>query len=117
MQIASDIARCTLGDIAIAGAAILAGRWFSRRPFWPFTARFALVVVTVLTGFLLTVAIEWASIHLLARWSYAAKMPVLPYVHIGISPLLQWLIVPIVSLWLAFRSERSGSQPTQSANP
>ncbi|VVS95980.1 conserved hypothetical protein [Hoeflea sp. EC-HK425] len=39
-------------------------------------------------------------------------MPVLPYVHVGISPVLQWLIVPSVSLWLAFRAERSGSKPT-----
>ncbi|WP_163271133.1 hypothetical protein [Chelativorans alearense] len=79
-------------------------------------ARFAFVVATVLTGFLLTVVIEWVSIHVLARWSYDARMPVLPYVNVGISPLLQWLIVPIVSLWLAFRAELPGSRPIGPAN-
>tara|TARA_R110000787_G_scaffold82392_2_gene178046 strand:+ start:566 stop:1048 length:483 start_codon:yes stop_codon:yes gene_type:complete len=112
VQIVSDVAQCTLGDIAIAAAAIFAGWWLLRRSFWPPTARFAFAVTTVATGFLLTVVIEWASIHLLARWSYDARMPVLPYVHVGISPVLQWLIVPSVSLWLAFRAERSGSKPT-----
>ncbi|MFU0505252.1 hypothetical protein [Pseudaminobacter sp. NGMCC 1.201702] len=113
LEIVSDIAQCTLGDIAIAAAAIVAGSWFTRKPFWPLTAHSALAVVTVLTGFLLTVAIEWVSVHLLGRWSYDAKMLLLPYVNVGISPLLQWLIVPAAVLWLTLRLEGTGSRTTK----
>lgn len=34
-------------------------------------------------------------------WAYSSLMPMVPGLKIGLSPLLQWLIVPVVAWWLA----------------
>jgi hypothetical protein len=115
-QIASDIAQCTVGDVLIAGAAVFAGRWVSRRSSWAIGNHVVFAIATVLAGILLTVAIESASVHLLGRWVYDPEMPLLPIFLIGISPLLQWLIVPAAVLWLTFRAVRVGNTRIRGAN-
>jgi hypothetical protein len=37
-----------------------------------------------------------------ATWAYSPLMPILPFAGIGLSPLLQWLLLP----WLSFRLAR-----------
>ena len=37
----------------------------------------------------------------LGLWEYSAAMPLMPGVGVGISPLLQWLILPPLVLWFA----------------
>ena len=35
------------------------------------------------------------------RWSYAASMPLLPFFHVGWSPVLQMVTIPIGLAWLS----------------
>ena len=39
-------------------------------------------------------------------WRYSEAMPVIPGTTIGIVPLLMWIMVPLVTLWLARRMTR-----------
>jgi hypothetical protein len=63
--------------------------WFQR----PGVAGF-LVMLTA--GLVLAVLIEWVGVHVLARWEYTDKMPIIPWVGIGLVPIAQMLILPPV---------------------
>ncbi len=87
---------CTIGDAMIAffaiGAALMAGL------FLPCMRRFSrIALTTVLLGLVTTVAIEWLSVQS-GRWGYSGLMPVDPWLSIGLSPLLQWLVIPVVGV-------------------
>ena len=93
-------ARATAGDlvittIAFAAAALSGGRH------WPLLRRRLSPTLIFLTvGILLTVGFE---IHALStgRWAYDELMPQI--FGIGLSPLLQWIVVPLLCV-AAFRT-------------
>lgn len=97
---------CTLGDIALAFTSImipLSGAWIGAYRATPLRV----AVTTVLIGLALTGVIETVSVGWLQRWSYAPAMPIVPLIGIGLSPMLQWLIVPLaVFVILRRRIER-----------
>ena len=41
---------------------------------------------------------EWLNVHLFRSWGYDEAMPLIPWLHLGLTPLLQWVIVPPVVL-------------------
>jgi hypothetical protein len=45
-----------------------------------------------------TILSEWLNVEIRRSWSYTATMPVLPFLGTGLTPLLQWLIVPTLAL-------------------
>ncbi|WP_328586874.1 hypothetical protein [Tranquillimonas rosea] len=100
---------CTGGDILIAlstlvGALLLFGReWPADR----LAARWV-AIVTVLAGIGYTIFSEWLNVEVREAWDYTARMPTLPLVGTGLSPVLQWLIIPLLGFWWAakpFRKE------------
>lgn len=61
-------------------------------------------------GFAATAVIErWATA--IGRWTYSDSMPTIA--GIGVSPLLQWLVIPTLLLALA----RAASRPTEAQSP
>ena len=88
---------CTLGDAVIAFACALAAPLLARVLPWMRRAHRTEAVIVVL-GVLTTVAIEWISTRWLGRWAYRDLMPVDPLFGIGLSPLAQWIVVPLVAL-------------------
>ena len=104
-SIAFAIFHCTLGDVMIGSASLalalilgregLLARWRWRR----------IVGVMLLLGPGYTMFSEWLNTTLF-RWSYAEMMPTITLagVTLGVSPLLQWLVVPPLALHLARRS-------------
>jgi hypothetical protein len=56
-------------------------------------------------GVAVTAVIEWLATngHWLQTWTYAAGMPVVPGIGIGVLPLLQWVLLPPLILWFARR--------------
>jgi hypothetical protein len=103
--IAFSIVHCTLGDVLIGGLALMlslillrergAAHWRSGR----------VAALTVLLGAGYTVFSEWMNITILRSWTYSDRMPTLAFseVAVGVSPLLQWLFLPPLSLYLARR--------------
>ena len=96
-EIASAVLHCTAGDLVIASSALLAALALAGVEAWP-RARFAVVAATaVALGAAYTVYSEWAN---LARgaWAYSDAMPTLPPLGTGLSPLLQWMLLPPLGL-------------------
>ncbi|MEO7474389.1 MAG: hypothetical protein ABIY46_03555 [Gemmatimonadales bacterium] len=59
------------------------------------------LAIFLLAGLLITGALEWLNVYVWRRWTYAPAMPLV--LGIGLTPLLQWLLVPCLTVWLARR--------------
>jgi hypothetical protein len=51
----------------------------------------------------------WSEHTNLARgaWDYSDLMPLIPGAGIGLVPMIQWLLLPALSVWMAARLTRS----------
>lgn len=93
--------QATVGDVVIliisfwlASACVRYRSWLlkgERRP----------AGVLVAVGLAFTIAFEWFATGPLERWSYAETMPVVPGIGVGLTPILQWILLPPLVLWLA----------------
>jgi hypothetical protein len=95
-------AHCTLGDAGIALAASFASLALAAAA-GPLRRVLPLSVLIVLAGLLVTAVFEWASTEWLARWAYSDLMPTIPLLGLGLSPVLQWIIVPTLALLILRR--------------
>lgn len=108
-QIAFAVVHCTGGDVLIAGATLVAtllvlGRgWPTDQP-----AFRNVMIAAIVLGVGYTVFSEWLNVNVRRSWAYSAWMPQLPPLGTGLSPLLQWIVVPIVAFkWTSRRLVRS----------
>ena len=93
--------QATLGDVAIALVAYGAASAAARSAQWVLRPRSTSMAVYLCAGLGVTVAVEWVSVHRWGRWSYAGGMP--RVLGVGLAPLVQWVAVPLLTLWLARR--------------
>ena len=103
---AAAVAHCTGGDLLIAGACLLFALVVAGDVRWPKVGSRRVAVLTVVTGVGYTAYSEWMNTVVRASWAYADSMPVLPVVAIGLTPLLQWVVVPCTAFWLIRRHIR-----------
>lgn len=100
---AEGVRVCTiaaLGDVVIALAAYWSGALAARSRLWPL-GRSRLAFIGYLTvGLLLTIAYEFAATGPLGFWEYAPSQLRLPVLGTGLAPVLQWLLLPPLTLWL-----------------
>ncbi len=94
---------CTLGDVligtsALAIALLVTGAGSPRVWRWG-----AIAALTVAIGLGYTVFSEWLNTVVRDGWAYAATMPTVRVggLELGLSPLVQWLVVPPLALLLA----------------
>ena len=93
---------CTLGDVALTFiiyglvAVVLKDRYWIRN----FNFR-SFVIVLIMAGLVAFVA-EWVAVEL-NFWSYNDKMPIIPFLGIGLSPFLAILINPTLSFILTHK--------------
>lgn len=94
---------CTGGDVLIALASLMLALVIAGHNCWPQKGFRVVAVWTVVFGLAYTTYSEWLNVYWRESWAYADQMPVLPFTSfaIGLSPLLQWLIIPLASLWWA----------------
>lgn len=97
-SIAYAVIHCTLGDMFIGVVALLIAlvatraRGFER---WHW-ARIGMCTITL--GFTYTIFSEWLNTSMRMSWAYSEWMPLTPFISLGVSPLLQWLVVPTIAL-------------------
>jgi len=65
---------------------------------WPTERSGIVAAVAVTLGLAYTIYSEWRNVVVRGSWTYSRLMPVVPPLDTGLSPLLQWLIVPVVGL-------------------
>lgn len=93
-----SVLHCTAGDALIAAVTFLMAAAVTRRREWPRHAWRLGVPVLLTSGLAYTAASEWINVYRLQRWAYAPDMPVIG--GIGVTPLAQWLVVPLVAFWI-----------------
>ncbi|TGD41311.1 hypothetical protein EEB11_19030 [Pseudotabrizicola sediminis] len=93
----------TFGDVGFAMTAFWLASLAARRRDWIlWPARFP-AVIFVVVGIVLTVGFEYYYTNISLRWTYSDLMPLVPPFGTGLSPLLQWLVVPLLVVWLTRR--------------
>jgi len=70
---------------------------------WPPQNWVPMVVATLVFGIAITIYSEWLNTVIHKTWAYSDLMPILPLLGTGLSPLLQWVVVPFFALVLAGR--------------
>lgn len=102
----------TVGDafIMLFAYSLVAAAGWNRS--WFRTPRRREMTAFVVVGVLVTVGIEFAATRIdnpVLNWAYAPEMPVLPFIGTGLSPVLQWLLLPPLALWFVRRQLSSTS--------
>ncbi|MBW3618497.1 MAG: hypothetical protein KY446_12285 [Proteobacteria bacterium] len=102
------VQRCgiaTIGDGVIMLVAFWCMAAVARTRGWVLKPSFRQTLGFTVVGAGVTVAVErLATIGLWPMsWSYADAMPIVPVLGAGLSPLLQWLILPPLVVWLVRR--------------
>jgi hypothetical protein len=102
------VLHCTLGDLLIAASALVVALFLLRAGSVASWRWRSIIALTALLGVGYTVFSEWMNTAILGSWTYASSMPRIPLggVDIGLSPLLQWLVVPPVAIYLTRRVAR-----------
>ena len=98
------VVHCTGGDLLIALACLALAIVLAGEPAWPVRGHCRVAALTVGFGVAYTIFSEWLNIVVRQTWAYSDLMPVVPIIHTGLSPLLQWVLVPLLALHLARRA-------------
>lgn len=107
-EIAYALVHCTLGDgligiivmLVASGVVRLAGR-----PAPLLSADMLIVFLPLSLGY--TIFSEWLNVHVRESWAYSALMPLVPPFGTGLTPLLQWIIIPTLTWVMAGEPVRS----------
>ncbi len=105
-QIAYAVAHCTAGDVAIAVVSFLIAAVALGAANWPASHPWRGGAITIFSGVSYTAYAEWYNVYQAGYWAYSSSMPLL--FGIGFSPLLQWILLPAVTVlivrnWAATR--------------
>ena len=101
-----DVERLTCALVAaLVDAFITLGiYYFFSGPYHDFVwfRRFSVrkIFLLLLVGFFIAYLIELRGLYF-ARWSYSALMPLIPVLQVGVSPIMQMMILPLVSLLIS----------------
>ncbi len=103
------VLHCTLGDVLIGLVTLLISLIAMRAGPLRDWRWIRIGIVAVVSGLAYTAFSEWMNTVLRASWAYSERMPVLPFLPIGLSPAMQWLVVPTTTLALSRRLALSRS--------
>ncbi len=104
-KIAFAALHCTGGDILIALSSVMLALFLAGDSRWPTVHYGRVAILAVMIGFSYTLFSEWLNVEIRKTWAYRDAMPILPILEVGLSPILQWIIVPIAAfLWAARRA-------------
>ena len=93
----------TIGDVGFALTAFWTACLVARTRHWIGDQVVLPVLVFLGTGIALTVGFEFYYTQVTQRWTYSDLMPLVPPFGTGLSPLLQWIVIPPLVLWLSRR--------------
>jgi hypothetical protein len=94
---------CTLGDILIATSTLVLALVLCGSREWPERSFVRVATAAIVFGVGYTAFSEWLNVEVRRSWAYSDLMPVLPVLGTGLSPLAQWIVVPLVAFRWAHR--------------
>lgn len=93
--------QATIGDAILTLFAYATAAVLTRRRLWLIAPRTLELFTFLGVGLAMTVALEWWNVSVRHSWAYSADMPVTA--GIGLSPLVQWIVLPPLIIRLARR--------------
>ena len=112
-RIVFAVLHCTAGDALIAGTSLLGALLLLGNACWPAERYPAVAASTVIAGLAYTVFSEWLNTEVRGSWTYSGLMPTLPGIGTGLSPFLQWLVIPITAIWWVRRRHSDRIKPIE----
>ena len=103
-----ECTQATAGDAALILLAYGVASLCNRRPRWLRTPRPIEWATFLGVGVAATVGLEWWNVMVRHSWAYRATMPTVA--GIGLAPLMQWVILPPLIIWLTRRHIDVGRQ-------
>ena len=94
---------CTIGDLLIALSSLAAALVIGGDRDWPARRWTPVAVLTLAIGLAYTGYSEHLNVEVRRSWTYSDLMLRLPVLGTGLSPVLQWLVVPTAALFWARR--------------
>jgi hypothetical protein len=95
---------CALGSVADAIMVLLLYFVFTvifKNTLWIYPLQIQRIVIVVLTGGIGAALSEMRHLSL-GNWAYSDLMPLIPIIDVGLSPVLQFMILPILVYLLSF---------------
>ena len=92
--------KASLGDGLLVGMIYVVCAIVFRENDWYQRIRASHYLTIVATGLAVSVLVEWAAL-LKHRWVYAATMPLIPGMQIGLVPVAQMIVLPLVVFLIA----------------
>lgn len=108
-ELAFAVLHCTGGDMLIALATLIASLFVTGGSDWPFKGYQRVAILAVFGGLAYTIFSEWLNIGVRGAWAYSDLMPTLPLIGTGLSPLLQWALIPTAALAMVGRLSMDNS--------
>ncbi|MFC0808861.1 hypothetical protein ACFHWW_26050 [Ensifer sp. P24N7] len=111
------VVHCTGGDILIALSSLVLALLLIGDGAWPARRYKATAALAMTFGLGYTIFSEWLNTAVRASWAYSELMPVIPGINAGLSPLAQWIVIPLAGFWWARRSSRIVRKPSATTSP
>lgn len=93
--------KAAVGDAVMATIAYIMGALIARRVNWLLVPKMRPLLMYFATGLVFTVILEYRATEIADRWQYSELMPRLPLLNTGLIPLLQWVLLPLVTLYFS----------------
>lgn len=100
-ELAFAALHCTGGDVLIGVSALVLALLVIGDAGWPERRYKAVAALTIAFGLGYTIFSEWLNIVVRQNWAYSELMPVIPVVDAGLSPVAQWIVIPLSAFWWA----------------
>jgi len=68
---------------------------------WPLERFLAVAGVSTAIGVSYTAWSEWLNTSVNENWAYSEWMPIVPGIDVGLSPIAQWIVIPLLGFWWA----------------
>lgn len=94
---------CTVGDIMILGISVIAWSFIHKNNDWFLSPKKKDYLAVTLMGVLYTSYSEILNVVIRKSWGYSSLMPMIPGTHIGLIPIIQWLTLPSLILYICAR--------------
>ena len=103
------VLHCTAGDLMIAGLCLIAAIALAAPHTWPEAGSRPVWLLLLFLGVGYTIFSEWLNVNVRGSWAYSPLMPTLPLLGTGLTPLIQWIVIPTVALKVMVATPRRQS--------
>ena len=102
-EILFAVVHCTGGDLLITLSTVMLALVLFGTASWPGVGARRVLVGTLIFGVGYTIFSEWLNIEVRQAWAYRDLMPIISVIDAGLTPVLQWLVIPAAGYLWAIR--------------